>query len=108
MEKGKTNTNTTGAPTQIRKYVFLEKFERTKTAIKEQFKTVDKKIFEVGQEAKANTSWTGSNKLNIDANSKRINELNKKIKVNRIVITGSFLLALTGLILVIKMILSNL
>ncbi len=106
MEKDNSNSNTTGG--QIRKYVFLEKFERTKTAIKEQFKTVDKKIFEVSLEAKANTSWTSKNRTLIDANSKRINELNKAIKVNRIISTAGFMFLFSIIIFIIFHITTNL
>ena len=107
MEKDNSNSNTTGG--QIRKYVFLEKFERTKTAIKEQFKTVDKKIdLIVSLEAKANTSWTSKNRTLIDANSKRINELNKAIKVNRIISTAGFMFLFSIIIFIIFHITTNL
>ena len=106
MEKDNSNSNTTGA--QIKKYVFLEKFERTKTAIKEQFKNVDKQIFEVRQEAEANTSWTASNKLNIDSNARRIKELNRAIKTNRVISTAGFMFLLTTITFIIFYITANL
>ena len=106
MEKDNSNSNTTGG--QIRKYVFLEKFERTKTAIKEQFKTIDKKIDLIYQDVTDNTKWTSKNRNLIDANSKRINELNKAIKVNRIISTAGFMFLFSIIIFIIFHITTNL
>ncbi len=106
MEKDNSNSNTTGAT--IRKYVFLEKFERTKNAIKEDFKTVNFRIHAVNQDVMNNTAWTSKNRLSTDANAKRINELDRAIKTNRIISTAGFMFLSAIIIFIIFHITANL